>query len=95
MPTYSYECKNCGQFDEWQKISADAYKKCPKCGGNEIRRLIGRNVAVIFKGNGFYSTDYGRTSKVAGSGSSSNSSGSSESKPATTTQTPPPIDLWT
>ncbi len=58
MPTYDYECESCGHvFEEFQSITAPPRKKCPKCEGN-VRRLIGAGAAVIFKGSGFYVTDY-------------------------------------
>jgi putative FmdB family regulatory protein len=58
LPTYEYKCPQCGIFEEFQPISAPALEKCPTCGA-EIRRLISRNVAVLYKGSGFYCTDYG------------------------------------
>lgn len=58
MPTYEYECKSCGHvFEEFQSITAPPSEVCPKCGG-KVRRLIGRGSAIIFKGSGFYATDY-------------------------------------
>ena len=61
MPTYLYECENCGRFEKMQKISEDALEKCPECGG-EVKKIIG-NPGIIFKGSGFYSTDHGKSSK--------------------------------
>jgi putative FmdB family regulatory protein len=59
MPTYEYECDACGhRFDQFQSITASALRKCPKCGRQKLRRLIGVGGAVIFKGGGFYETDY-------------------------------------
>ncbi|HLV10016.1 MAG TPA: FmdB family zinc ribbon protein [Halanaerobiales bacterium] len=55
MPTYLYECKNCGRFEVFQKITADPLKECPECQG-EVKRIIGAP-GVIFKGSGFYCTD--------------------------------------
>lgn len=58
MPTYEYECGKCGhKFEEFQSITAEPLKKCPKCNG-KIRRLIGAGAGLIFKGSGFYATDY-------------------------------------
>lgn len=58
MPTYEYECKNCNKlFDIFQKITDPALEKCPKC-HKKISRLIGGGSGVIFKGSGFYATDY-------------------------------------
>lgn len=58
MPTYEYECKKCQQtFEAFQSITAKPLQKCPKCKGR-VRRLIGRGAGIIFKGSGFYQTDY-------------------------------------
>jgi len=58
MPTYEYECLKCGhRFDAFQRISEDPLKKCPECKGR-IRRCIGSGAGIIFKGQGFYETDY-------------------------------------
>jgi len=58
MPTYEYECASCGhRFERFQSITATPIKLCPKCGKN-VRRLLGTGVGVIFKGSGFYATDY-------------------------------------
>ncbi len=58
MPTYDYKCKQCGyQFELFQSMTAEAVKVCPQCNG-EIIRLIGPGSGPIFKGNGFYQTDY-------------------------------------
>ena len=58
MPTYEYECKKCKRiFDVFQSITAKPLQKCPSCKGS-IRRLIGRGAGIIFKGSGFYQTDY-------------------------------------
>ena len=58
MPTYEYECENCKKtFDVFQSITAEPLKMCPECNG-EVRRLIGKGAAIIFKGSGFYATDY-------------------------------------
>jgi putative FmdB family regulatory protein len=59
MPTYEYQCDACEhQFDEFQNFSDKPLKKCPKCGKPKLRRLLGTGAAVIFKGSGFYQTDY-------------------------------------
>jgi len=59
MPTYDYACKACGhRFEEFQSISSDPLKKCPACRKNKLERLIGAGAGVIFKGSGFYETDY-------------------------------------
>ena len=61
MPTYDYKCDACGhQFEEMQSFSADTLKTCPKCGKDQLRRLFGTGAAILFKGGGFYETDYKR-----------------------------------
>jgi putative FmdB family regulatory protein len=58
MPTYEYVCEKCGhRFEEFQKMSDEPLKNCPECEG-EVRRLIGTGAGIIFKGSGFYQTDY-------------------------------------
>ncbi|MBN2068230.1 MAG: zinc ribbon domain-containing protein [Opitutales bacterium] len=59
MPTYDYQCKQCGYtFETFQSMKDDALKVCPKCGQESLKRLIGTGAGVIFQGNGFYETDY-------------------------------------
>src|SRR5436190_21408120 len=59
MPTYEYQCDACEHnFDEFQSMSDEPLKKCPKCGKKKLRRLFGAGAAIIFKGSGFYQTDY-------------------------------------
>ena len=59
MPTYEYICENCGhEFEHFQSMKAGLLRKCPKCGKNKLKRLIGAGAGVIFKGSGFYATDY-------------------------------------
>ena len=59
MPTYDYECEACGHsFEEFQSMSAEHLKKCPECKKNKLKRLIGMGGGIIFKGSGFYETDY-------------------------------------
>lgn len=61
MPTYEYECDACGHaFERLQSMSEPAVRKCPKCGKLKVRRLISGGAGVIFKGSGFYETDYKR-----------------------------------
>ena len=67
MPTYDYECAACGhRFDELQSFSAPALTKCPKCKKNKLQRLFGGGGAIIFKGGGFYETDYRRAGEKNG-----------------------------
>jgi putative FmdB family regulatory protein len=59
MPTYAYVCADCGhQFDAFQSITAKPLRKCPACGKTALKRLIGTGAGFIFKGSGFYCTDY-------------------------------------
>ncbi len=59
MPTYEYQCNGCGhEFEEFQSITAKPIRKCPACSENKVKRLIGCGSGVIFKGSGFYQTDY-------------------------------------
>ena len=58
MPTYEYLCESCGyKFEKLQNMNEEPVKVCPKC-GKEVKRLIGTGMGIIFKGKGFYSTDY-------------------------------------
>src|SRR4051812_41516186 len=67
MPTYEYVCDACGHtFDELQGFSEEPLKKCPQCKKNKLRRLFGTGAAVLFKGSGFYQTDYRSESYKAG-----------------------------
>ena len=59
MPTYDYECENCGhRFEKYQSITARPIRKCPVCKKSKAQRMIGTGGGVIFKGSGFYETDY-------------------------------------
>jgi putative FmdB family regulatory protein len=103
MPTYDYECDACGHtFELFQSISEPVKKKCPDCGKPKLRRLFGTGAAVVFKGSGFYQTDYRSDSykkaasadKPAGDSSSSSDGGKkseskSESKPIAKSETKP------
>ena len=78
MPTYEYACSKCGHgFEQFQSMRDDPLKKCPKCGKQSLKRLLGTGAGLIFKGSGFYITDY---KKKTGGGSDSKSA--SDSKPA-------------
>ena len=58
MPTYDYKCLECNYtYEEFQKMSDDVFTECPKCNG-KVKRLIGAGLGPIFKGSGFYQTDY-------------------------------------
>ncbi len=59
MPTYEYKCKSCGnKWDLFQSMTAKHIRKCPACGKNTAERQFGTGAAIIFKGSGFYETDY-------------------------------------
>jgi putative FmdB family regulatory protein len=59
MPTYEYHCDACAHnFDEFQSMSEAPLKKCPECGKAKLRRVFGTGAAILFKGSGFYQTDY-------------------------------------
>ncbi len=59
MPTYDYQCDHCDhKFELFQGINDAKKRKCPECGKLKLRRLIGTGAAVVFKGSGFYQTDY-------------------------------------
>jgi putative FmdB family regulatory protein len=59
MPTYEYHCDACEHnFDEFQSMSEAPLKKCPECGKPKLRRVFGTGAAILFKGSGFYQTDY-------------------------------------
>jgi len=61
MPTYEYICQKCGhEMDVFQSMKDDPLKKCPHCGKPALKRLPGRGAGIIFKGSGFYETDYRR-----------------------------------
>ncbi|HNX81411.1 MAG TPA: zinc ribbon domain-containing protein [Candidatus Omnitrophota bacterium] len=62
MPTYDYECTACGhRFEAFHSMNAQPLTKCPEC-GKKVRKLIGSGAGVIFKGSGFYATDYKKSS---------------------------------
>ena len=59
MPTYDYLCEDCGhKFELFQSINDSLKRKCPECGKPKLRRLFGTGAAIVFKGSGFYETDY-------------------------------------
>lgn len=67
MPTYDYKCEECGyQFEKFHSITADPIKQCPKCEQQSVKKLISAGAGVIFKGSGFYQTDYKNKSAAGG-----------------------------
>jgi putative FmdB family regulatory protein len=82
MPTYDYECDACGhKFELFQSINDPVQRKCPECKKLKLRRLFGTGAALMFKGSGFYTTDYRSDSYKKGAKADTGSSGgSSEGK---------------
>jgi putative FmdB family regulatory protein len=95
MPTYEYECSECGhRFDELQSFSAPVLTKCPKCKKNKLQRLFGGGGAIIFKGGGFYETDYRRAGEKGekadkGESEAAKPEAKAETKPETKTDSTP------
>ena len=76
MPTYQYECAACGhEFEELQSMADPKLKKCPKCKKDKLHRLIGTGGGIIFKGTGFYQTDYKKTGAAPSESAPSSSGG--------------------
>ena len=74
MPTYEYECQKCGHgFEKFQSMTEERVKTCPECRG-KVKRLIGTGAGIIFKGSGFYETDYRSDSYQKGAQKASSSS---------------------
>lgn len=80
MPTYEYECSKCGKkFDLFQSMKDDPIKKCPDCKG-KVDRLLGKGSGIIFKGTGFYETDYKKKTPSASCDRSGSCGGCSMNK---------------
>jgi putative FmdB family regulatory protein len=89
MPTYEYECQKCShQFEKFQSIMAQSLENCPKCRRKALKRLISSGGGVIFKGSGFYQTDY-RSESYKKSAEKEKPSGSSQNKPFDSAQGKP------
>ena len=83
MPTYEYECSECGyRFEELQSFSEEPLSECPKCGAR-VQRLISQGAGLIFKGSGFYITDYVKKNN-SGAPASENKKSSTEKSEAKT-----------
>jgi putative FmdB family regulatory protein len=91
MPTYEYKCSACGHtFEQFQSMSAPPVRKCPQCGKAKVKRLLGTGAGIIFKGSGFYITDYrdasykekAKAESGTGAESGAKSDGQAETKPA-------------
>ena len=81
MPTYDYLCENCGHtFEKFQMMSDRVLRTCPECGKKKLRRLIGTGAGILFKGSGFYETDYRSDSYKADEKAEKESSKPKESK---------------
>lgn len=81
MPTYEYRCGECGHnFDIFHSMKEKPKKKCPSCGKNALERLIGTGAGVLFKGSGFYETDYRSASYKKGAEAEKKSSDNGASK---------------
>ncbi len=77
MPTYDYVCDGCGHaFELFQSMTDSVKKTCPKCKKKKLRRLIGAGGAIVFKGSGFYKTDYRSESYKKGAAADSGEDGS-------------------
>lgn len=90
MPTYDYLCEKCDhQFEEFQSITAKPLLVCPSCKRRTLKRLIGTGAGVIFKGSGFYQTDYRSESykKAAEAEKAAPKTKAGETKPADTKAT--------
>ncbi len=84
MPIYEYRCKSCGyEFEELQSIKEKPITVCPKCSKPSVKRLLSSGPALVFKGSGFYATDYQK------SNTSSSSSRKSKSKPISKSESKP------
>lgn len=89
MPTYEYVCDACDhEFEELQSFSDDPLTKCPKCKKKKLRRLFGTGASIIFKGSGFYETDYRSESYKAGAKAEADATKPSEAKTDGKTETP-------
>ncbi len=90
MPTYDYVCDACDhQFELFQSITESKKRKCPQCGRMKLRRLIGPGAAIMFKGSGFYETDYRSEAykKAAAADKPASSDGKSKAKKGTGSKT--------
>lgn len=88
MPTYEYRCGSCGaRFERFQKMTDEPVSVCPECGEEEVERLISSGGGLVFKGSGFYATDYRdppkKGSGEAASGGDGQSPGESEGSSST------------
>lgn len=88
MPTYDYICEKCEyEFEQFQSITAKPIRKCPKCGKATVQRLIGAGAGIIFKGPGFYQTDYRSDSYKKGAEGEKKTTGKGTAEKKTDTRT--------
>ena len=88
MPTYDYVCDACDHaFEQFQSMKDDALTKCPKCKKKKLRRLFGAGAAIVFKGSGFYQTDY-RSDSYKKSAAADKSSSGGDSSGSSSSGTP-------
>ena len=81
MPTYEYECQACGHtFELYQQITAKPVRICPACGKSALKRLIGAGAGLLFRGSGFYQTDYRSANYKKAAKGESKPAGTKESK---------------
>ena len=95
MPTYDYVCDACQhQFELFHSIKDEPKRKCPECGRQKLRRLIGPGAAIVFKGSGFYETDYRSESykKAAAADKNSATAGDAKSEAKSESKTEPKSD---
>lgn len=94
MPTYDYRCTECDyELEAFHAMSAEPLKTCPECGKDGLKRMIGAGAGLLFKGGGFYQTDYRSDSykkgaEAAKGGGGQSSSGSDKSSAPSKTSTP-------
>mgnify|MGYP001128585857 CR=1 FL=1 len=78
MPTYEYKCKKCGVFEMFQRITEEPLTNCPKC-NEDVRRIISKNVGVVYKTGGFYCVDNRKSDSSSVDNKETGSSGSKAS----------------
>ncbi len=85
MPTYDYQCKECGHtFEEFQSMSSDLLVTCPSCGKPALKRLMAGGSGMIFKGSGFYQTDYKKSDSSTNTSSPTSNASKSDKKDRST-----------
>ena len=96
MPTYEYRCDSCGyEFEEFQSITADSLTVCPKCSKPTLKRLLSSGAGLVFKGSGFYLTDYKKSNTSPSTSSESSAPKTSDAKTEAKPKPEPPADTKT